>query len=232
MSGPAIVLVEPSLPENVGAAARGMANFGMDDLRIVAPRCALDDGRALATATHGGSVLTHARLYETLVDAIADRKEVWATSAMHREFRKATHGPRQAAARLKEDSAVIFGPERTGLTSEHLTLAHALLTFPTSNDARALNLGTAVALVAWEWRAAQQGPDIAAMKPEEGQATMAEQVRFQTELEGLLERAGWASEPGLHGRTVRSLRALLLRARLRTPELTLLRSVFRALSRP
>lgn len=235
-AGPSIVLVSPTLPENVGAAARGMANFGLSDLRIVTPACDLHDGRARAVSTHGENVLVSARVYGSLTEALADRREVWATTAMHREFRKPTQGPREAAARFTPESAIVFGPERTGLTYEELTWAHALLTFPTTSDARALNLGVAVTLVAWEW-SARTGTGVQAGAQSEARdgrlepAPMGEQARLLCELEAMLDDVGWAPEPGLHERTVRSLRTLMLRAGFSTSELTLLRGVFHGLRR-
>ncbi|MSP54826.1 MAG: RNA methyltransferase [Myxococcales bacterium] len=238
-AGPSIVLVSPSLPENVGAAARGMANFGLSDLRIVTPACDLHDGRARVVSTHGESVLASARVYPCLTDALADRRQVWATTAMQREFRKPLEGPRQAAARFTAESAIVFGPERTGLTYEDLTWAHALLTFPTHNDARALNLGVAVTLVAWEW-SARAGFGVqptggavgdAASDGRLDPAPMGEQSGLLTDLEAMLDEVGWAPEPGLHQRTVRSLRTLILRAGFTRAELTLLRGVFRGLRR-
>lgn len=224
-----IVLVGTTLPENVGSAARAMANFGLSDLRLVAPQCDPRGDRALATATHGARVLEAARVYASLQDALADRTQVWATSALHREFRKPTETPRQASPRWDAGSAVVFGPERSGLTYEEMTWAHALLTIPTTEEARALNLAVAVAIVGWEWSARGQpaGESPASVEA----APMGQQVQALAELEARLERAGWASEPGLRTRTLRSLRTAFLRAGLTASELTLLRSVVTALGR-
>lgn len=224
-----IVLVGTTLPENVGSAARAMANFGLSDLRLVAPQCDPRSDRAVATATHGARVLEGARVYASLHDALADRTQVWATSALHREFRKPTETPRQAAPRWDAGSAVVFGPERSGLTYEELTWAHALLTIPTTEEARALNLAAAVAIVGWEWSAREQPAGVSPAGVEA--APMGQQVQALEELEARLERAGWASEPGLRTRTLRSLRTAFLRAGLTASELTLLRSVFAALGR-
>jgi len=221
-----IVLVGTTLPENVGSAARAMANFGLSDLRLVTPHCDPHSERAVATATHGARVLGGARVYDSLLDALADRTQVWATSALRREFRKPTETPRQAAPRWDAGSAVVFGPERSGLTYEELTWAHALLTIPTTAEARALNLAAAVAIVGWEWsaRVESAGGTVEA-------APMGQQVQALEELETRLGRAGWASEPGLRTRTLRSLRTAFLRAGFTASELTLARSVFAALGR-
>ncbi len=224
-----IVLVGTTLPENVGSAARAMANFGISDLRLVAPQCDARGDRAVATATHGARVLDGARVFDSLHDALADRTQVWATSAMHREFRKPTETPRQAAPRWDAGSAVVFGPERSGLTYAELTWAHALLTIPTTAEARALNLAAAVAIVGWEWSARGEIPEESGGSVEA--APMGQQVHALVDLEARLDRAGWASEPGLRTRTLRSLRTAFLRARFTSSELTLVRSVFAALGK-
>ena len=226
MTGPSIVLVGTTLPENLGAAARAMANFGLGDLRLVCPQCEPLGERAIATATHGEPVLRAARVFDSLDAALADRTRVWATSAMHREFRKPIQSPRQAAAQWDEGAAIVFGPERSGLTYAELTWAHALLTIPTTEQARALNLGAAVAIVAWEW-AAGAAPEGTSVQP----AVMGEQRRVLGFLEERLDEAGWASEPGLRTRTFRNLRTAFLRAGLTSSELTLVRSVITALGR-
>lgn len=221
-----IVLVGTTLPENVGSAARAMANFGLSDLRLVTPRCDPRSERAVATATHGAGVIEGARVFDSLQEALADRTQVWATSALHREFRKPTETPRQAAPRWDAGSAVVFGPERSGLTYEEMTWAHALLTIPTTVEARALNLAAAVAIVSWEWSAR-----VESVAQVVEAAPMGQQVQALAELETRLERAGWASEPGLRTRTLRSLRTAFLRAGLTASELTLVRSVLTALGR-
>lgn len=229
MSGPTIVLVGTTLPENIGAAARAMANFGLNDLRLVQPACDPLHANALALATHGESVLRGARVYTSLAEALADRVEVWATTALPRTFRKPTMNPRAAALRWGEDSAVVFGPERSGLTYDELTWAHALLTFPTDAHARALNLGVSVALVAWEWRCRDGVPDT--VEPD-APAPMDAQLEALAGVEHALLERGWAQEPGLRVRTLRSLRTAFLRARLRPGELTLLRGVLKLLAPP
>lgn len=243
--GPSIVLVGTTLPENVGSAARAMANFGLDDLRLVAPRCEWLGERAIATATHGDEVLRSARVFDTIEAAIADRREVWATTAMHREFQKPTESPRRAAVCWTGESAIVFGPERSGLTYAELTWAHALLTIPTSVEARALNLGAAVAIVAWEWASREPSEPVGPERPDASvgalkalhssghprAAPMGLQAETLQFLEARLDAVGWASEPGLRSRTLRSLRTAFLRAGFTASELTLVRGVVTVLGK-
>ncbi|MDP2313788.1 MAG: RNA methyltransferase, partial [Pseudomonadota bacterium] len=159
----AIVLVEPSLPENVGAAARALANFGMTDLRLVSPVASADHPRAIAAAAHGVAVLRAARTFPTLAEALADRRRVWATSARRPELPLPTLDPRALGAALRraeaDDAApaVVFGPERTGLRYEHFARVDAIVSVPTDPACPSLNLGLAVGIVAWEWAAAGLG---------------------------------------------------------------------------
>ncbi|MDA7982749.1 MAG: RNA methyltransferase [Alphaproteobacteria bacterium] len=162
----AIVLVRPQLAENVGMAARAMANCGLSSLRLVSPRSALTGEalrRARAAAGRGGGVageiLDAAGSFDSLADALADRHEVWATSARRRDFRQVVCAPEAAAAEIRafcgagRACAILFGPERTGLENDESVRAGRVIRFPLAEGARSLNLAQAVLLVSWcLWR--------------------------------------------------------------------------------
>lgn len=237
----AIVLVEPAFPENVGAVARAMANFGLSDLRVVAPEAPLDHPRAVATATHGVTVLAGARVCATVAEALGDRRRVWATTARPKELPLPTSGPRTLGAALRAAEAegaapaVIFGPERTGLRYEHLVYAHALVHVPTDPACPALNLAQAVALVAWErWavdEGAERAPPPAAPVPA-AEAPPAPLAAFDAWFDALaaeIDDAGWLSEPQLRPRVLRNLRAAFGRAGFTDVELRTLHGLVRAL---
>ncbi len=246
----AIVLVEPSLPENVGAAARVMANFGLSDLRIVAPGAPPDHPRAVAAATHGERVLAAARVFPTVEAAVADRARVWATTARGKELPLPLLGPRALGAELRAAEAggaapaVLFGPERTGLRYEHLACATTLVRIPTDAGCPALNLAQAVALVSWErWAAGPEGAEApeAARLVVDAASTLppapvgpipAPQAAFDAwfgALTAALDRVGYLSEPALRARALRNLRAALRRAGFSEAELHTLHGVVRAL---
>ncbi|MDA8008882.1 MAG: RNA methyltransferase, partial [Alphaproteobacteria bacterium] len=149
----AIVLVRPQLAENVGMAARAMANCGLSSLRLVSPRSALTGEalrRARAAAGRGGGVageiLDAAGSFDSLADALADRHEVWATSARRRDFRQVVCAPEAAAAEIRafcgagRACAILFGPERTGLENDEIVRAGRVIRFPLAEGARSLNL--------------------------------------------------------------------------------------------
>lgn len=157
--GPAIILVRPQMGENIGMTARAMLNCGVTDLRLVAPRDGWPNAAAVATSSGAVSVIKNTRLYETLPDAVADRSFVIATTSRSRDMRKPVFSPETAAqaiitadaARQMPTSAIVFGPERTGLENEDLTFCDALLTIPLNPDYMSLNMAQAVLLVAYQW---------------------------------------------------------------------------------
>lgn len=158
-TAPAIILVRPQLAVNIGTTARAMANFGLSDLRLVAPREPWplgDPHRGTAEAAAAGAVeLLHAaRVFPTVEAAVADLHRVYATTARERGQGKPVTTPAVAMARQTgphERVGVLFGPERTGLDNDDVVLADAVVTFPVDTAYGSLNLAQAVLLVAYEW---------------------------------------------------------------------------------
>jgi tRNA/rRNA methyltransferase len=157
LPGPVIVLVEPQLGENIGAAARVMANFGLSRLRLVKPRDGWPNIHATRSASGADRVLDDVVLYDTLEAAIADCTLVLATTARAHDQAKPVIGPEAAAAELAphvaagETVAVLFGRERWGLENHEVALADRIVTFPVNPAFASLNLAQAVALIAYEW---------------------------------------------------------------------------------
>jgi len=155
--GPIVVLVEPQLGENIGAAARAMANFGLSQLRLVNPRQGWPNDKARMMATGAGRVLDGAMLYPTLAAAIADCSYVLATTARAHDQAKPVIGPAEAAELMAprigagENIAVLFGRERNGLENDEVALADAIVTLPVNRAFASLNLAQAVVIVAYEW---------------------------------------------------------------------------------
>src|SRR6266700_2812945 len=155
--GPAIILVQPQLGENIGTAARAMANCGLDDLRLVAPRDGWPSDKAVAAASGADRVLDKARLYPSVAAAIGDLGHVYAATARDRYMVKRELTPRRAAKEMRgflaagETCGVLFGPERTGLVNDHIALADTVLTVPLNPAFSSLNLAQAVLIVGYEW---------------------------------------------------------------------------------
>jgi tRNA/rRNA methyltransferase len=166
--GPAIILVRPQLAVNIGMCARAMANFGLDDMRLVSPREGwprTDARRKGAYAAAAGAVhlLERARVFDSVEEAIADLNFVWATTARERGQGKRVEPPAiamsetAAAVKAGQKHGIIFGPERTGLANDDIALADGIITFPVNPAYASLNLAQAVLLTGYEHFRAAQG---------------------------------------------------------------------------
>jgi len=157
---PLFVLVRPQMGENVGAAARAMWNFGLDRMRVVAPRDGWPNPKAVAMASGAGRLLDEAMLADSVPDAISDCNFVFATTARSRELTKPIVTPERAmqmAAQMIGEGqrvAVMFGPERAGLENDDVIRANAIISAPVNPEFASLNLAQCVLLTAYEWRRA------------------------------------------------------------------------------
>jgi len=151
---PIIVLVRPQLGENIGKAARAMLNFGLTELRLVAPRDGWPNPGAGPAAAGADVVLEQAQVFESLADAVADCAHVYATTVRKRGVTKPVVTPEEAAreiATAEGGCAIVFGPERSGLETDDVALARKILTVPINPEFGSLNLAQAVILCAYEW---------------------------------------------------------------------------------
>ncbi len=151
---PVIVLIRPQLGENIGKAARAMLNFGLTELRLVAPRDGWPNPSAGPAAAGADIVLDQAKVYETTAEAVADCQHVYATTVRKRGVTKPVVGADGAATLIHSQAgkhAVLFGPERSGLETDDVALARHILTVPINKEFGSLNLAQAVILVAYEW---------------------------------------------------------------------------------
>jgi tRNA/rRNA methyltransferase len=157
IAGPIVVLVEPQLGQNIGTAARAMANFGLARLRLVKPRDGWPDIHATRAASGADAVLDNVQLYDTLQAAIADCQFVLATTARAHDQAKPVLGPEEAAREIAprvaagETVAVVFGRERWGLVNDEVGLADRILTYPVNPAFASLNLAQAVLVIAYEY---------------------------------------------------------------------------------
>ena len=158
MIPPVFILVRPQMGENIGAAARAMLNFGLDRMRVVAPRDGWPNPAAVAMASGAGRVLDHAGLFPDVPSAVADCDFVFATTARGRELTKPVYAPEAAMAHVRalvaagKKVGVLFGPERAGLENDDVVRANAIITVPVHPDFPSLNLGQCVLLMGYEWR--------------------------------------------------------------------------------
>jgi len=193
--GPIVVLVEPQLGENIGAAARVMGNFGLSRLRLVKPRDGWPNMQAGRAASGADRILEDAQLYDTVEATIADCTLVLATTARAHDQAKPVISPDAAAALLAprvaggDNVAVLFGRERYGLQNREVALADRIVTFPVNPAFASLNLAQAVAVLAYEWFKLACGGALPFAMPQKSPPAGKEQVQaFFADLERELDQ--------------------------------------------
>ena len=237
--GPAVILVEPQMGENIGMVARAMANFGLAELRLVNPRDGWPNEKARAAASKADHVIDGAVVFPTLREAIAVLVFVFATTAGQRDGFKTVRGPEEAARMLRErhsggtKTAILFGRERFGLDNEEVGLADEIVTFPVNPAFASLNIAQAVLLMSYEWMKTgldeKAGPRFSGprMKP----ATKQQLDGLFDQLEEALEARGYFRPPEKKAKLVDNLRAVLTRPGFFAPEIDVLRGVVSSLDR-
>ena len=154
---PAVILMEPQLADNIGMVARAMANFGLDALRLVAPRDGWPNERARIAASGANYVVDDAVSYPTLESAMGDLNWMCATTARQRDLRKPVMTPVEAVAEMRrriaagERCGMLFGRERNGLETSEGANADAIVMIPVNSRFASLNLAQAVLLLGYEW---------------------------------------------------------------------------------
>jgi tRNA/rRNA methyltransferase len=237
------VLVKPSLPANVGAAARALRTMGFARLVVVAPEVAAfrEDAQALALATHGQGVLQAAEVQPSLAAALSGVQLAFALTGYAREFGPPLLDLREAAAQARAaldtaaagDVAFVFGPERSGLLNEDVARCQACCAIAADPQHGSLNLAQAVQVTAYECRWALAGAAAAARSrfEEETPADLAAVERFYEHLERALGAIGF-HDAATPRRLMARLRRLFGRARPTTVELDILRGICAAMEQP
>lgn len=231
---PLIVLVRPQLGENIGKAARAMLNFGLTEMRLVAPRDGWPNPDAGPAAAGADIVLEKAEVFDTLADAIADCPHVYATTVRKRGVTKPVVTPEEAGREIHTQqgrSAFVFGPERSGLETDDVAVARKILTVPINPEFGSLNLAQAVILCSYEWSKHQSlaSPTVTDLDPPAPQEELDGMV---AQLDGMLEKAGYFFPPDRVPATKRTLRNLLTKPGWNSLELRTLRGVLSSLANP
>lgn len=231
---PLIVLVRPQLGENIGKAARAMLNFGLREMRLVAPRDGWPNPAAGPAASGADEVLAQARVYDSVAEAVADCAHVYATTVRKRGVTKPVLTPEAAAHEIHRAagrSAILFGPERSGLETDDVALARAIVTVPVNPAFGSLNLAQAVILCAYEW---SKGETLAQPTVEEllPPAPQDELEGMLAHLERLLEPKGYFLPPSRAAATRRTLRTMLTKPGWNHLEVRTMRGVLSALEKP
>ncbi|WP_267378670.1 MULTISPECIES: RNA methyltransferase [unclassified Sphingomonas] len=231
---PAIILVRPQLAENIGKAARAMLNFGLTELRLVAPRDGWPNAAALPASSGADRVIEQARLFDSVADAVADCAHVYATTVRKRGVTKPVVTPEAAATAIHAApgrAAILFGPERSGLETDDVALARTIVTVPINPEFGSLNLAQAVILVAYEW-----SKHVALASPPETDlplpAPQGELDGMIGQLDSMLAEAGFYFPPDRKPVTQRMLRTLLTKPGWSSSEVRTVRGVLSALAKP
>lgn len=236
-ASPCVILNEPQLAENIGAVARVMANFGLEELRLVRPRDGWPQERAWASASGADWPLDRAQVFDRLEAATADLRLVLATTARPREARLPVFTPREAAGALRDGvdagqaCGLLFGGERAGLETQDVALCQGVVTIPIDPRFRSLNLAQAVAVTAYEWRLTVDDRPPRVFHESEPAATLEAVHGLFAHLEAELEASGFFFPEEKKPAMVRNLRSALSRARLTDQEVRTFRGVVTALSR-
>ncbi|MGR6469161.1 RNA methyltransferase [Rhizobium sp. PAMB 3182] len=237
--GPAIILVEPQLGENIGMVARAMANFGLAELRLVNPRDGWPSEKARSAASKADHVIEATTVFDTLEDAIADLNFVYATTARERDGFKPVRSPVTAATTLRgrfsagERTGILFGRERWGLTNEEVALADEIVTFPVNPAFASLNIAQAVLLMSYEWM--KSGMDDLGDTPfgavAQRPATKEELFGLFGQVEEALDARGYFRPEPKKPRMIENLRAVLSRRAFTGQEISVMRGVFATFDR-
>jgi tRNA/rRNA methyltransferase len=237
VGGPSVILVEPQLAENIGAAARAMLNCGLTKLIIVNPREEFPNPRADAMSAGATDVLNNAKIFLSVEEAIAGFNRVYATTARPREMIVNVVSPRIAAIDMKnawldgDDISVMFGPERSGLTNDHIALADTVISVPLNPAYSSLNLAQAVLIISYEWfTLAKEMPIEKLVNNDTRPANKNELNDFFIRFESALDASGFFRSSDMRPSMVRNLRAMLQRAALTEQEIRTLHGVVSSLS--
>jgi len=222
-----IILVRPRFAGNIGASARAIKSMGFTQLAVVSPRVPTDDPRACEMAADAGDIVAAAKTYPTAAQAVSRAHVVVGTTRRQGRVRGSSISPRDLAQLLCAKGAagsvaVLFGPEDAGLTNREISLCHWLVTIPTGEASRSLNVSHAVSIICYELSLA-----FAEMtKPRLATAGQLE-LLFQQMERTLLDAGFLHKENPL--RIMLPLRRLFYRAGLDQREIRILRGMLRQL---
>nr|WP_325248240.1 RNA methyltransferase [Amylibacter sp.] len=234
---PVMVLVQPQMGENIGAAARAMWNFGLERMRLVNPRDGWPNQKAVTMSSGAARVIDAVQVMDTTEQAISDLHYVFATTARGRDLTKPVVTPERAMEQARamvaegQNVGILFGPERSGLENPDIARANAIISVPVNPAFASLNLAQCVLLLAYEWRR-QQG-DAAPEVLELAGTKRAESIEIQklTEtLEARLESVGFFWPDHKAESMVTNLRNMISRLPLTQADVRMFHGVIKSLA--
>lgn len=238
---PIVILVEPQLVENIGMTARAMMNCGLKELRIVDPRDPwpmneIMEERMTSASSGADEILTEAKVFDKLEDALTDLNYIYATTARTHDMVNRISTARAAIPDMVTRLAagqrvgVMFGRERTGLVNDQIALANEKITIPLNPEFTSLNLAQAVLLIGYEWYQAEEGTEPTRLNVGHSRpATHEEYMNFWRRLEAELETGGFFVADEMRPIMARSLQNVLQRAEMTEQEIRTWHGVISAL---
>lgn len=241
----AVALSHPQLGENIGMAARAMGNFALRDLRIIAPRDGWPNDKAKDASKHAHAIIERAKVFSRTEEALADARHIYAITARPRDMRLPCITPEEAARRCieadkkGEQSVLLFGKERDGLTNDEVALASAAVSIPACPDYPSLNLAQAVSVICYGvYRAALDASEAEEAKGayaagwrNEPPATGEQLRNFTDALENALDEGGYFRTPEKREGAVTALRTFFSRAAPSEQETGMLHGIINVLHR-
>jgi tRNA/rRNA methyltransferase len=218
-----IILVEPQMGENIGAAARAMLNFGFTDLRIVNPRDGWPNQKAIDMSAWAEKIVHEAKIFATVEEAIADLNFVYAATARQREIEKEMVVPREIT--LHGKTGIMFGRENNGLSNHEVTLCNKIVTIPVNPECKSINIATSVAIICYELSQCQN-PVVAEVEL----ATRQEVEGFIRHVETELDKTDFFSVPQKKPGMMVNFSNIFTRMKLTGGEVRTLRGVIRAIA--
>jgi tRNA/rRNA methyltransferase len=230
---PVIVLVNPQLGQNIGKAARAMLNFGLIEMRLVAPRDGWPNPEAGPAASGADIVLEKAQVFETTAEAVADCGQVFASTVRRRDLVMPVVGPEEMAKRIRETAsrtAILFGPERSGLESADVALSTAIVTVPINPEFGSLNLAQAVILLAYEWSRGEMLVQPTMREGGEPPAPHAELESLIARFDRELEATGYYFPPERTEATRTTMRTILTKPQWSSREIKAMHGMLRQMT--
>lgn len=232
---PVIILIRPQMGENIGAVARAMSNFGLSELRLVAPRDGWPNEKAVEMAAGGKEIIENATIYADFASAMADINLAYATTARHRDMVKRTASPAQAMAEITATqslkTALIFGPERTGIENYEITLCDAIINIPTDAKNSSLNLAQSAVIIGYEWIKASSECEVGARENsyENLPAPKSDMFGLFDQLEDYLDKADYFRVAHKKPIMLQNIKNMLIRGAWSEQEIRSFRGMLRSL---
>ncbi len=234
---PVVILVRTQLGENIGGAVRVMLNFGLSELRLVAPRDGWPNPSADAMAAGAIPVLEKAKIFSSTKEAVADLQYIAAATARRRDMEIPVVGTDDIGNKMRTKMSkglkcgILFGPEKAGLTNDDIVLADEILTYPINPAFQSLNLAQAVGVFSYMW-AASAGNNLPPIfhKTDHVPASRENLVRMFEHFEDELQKSGYFHPPAKMALMKRNIRAPFIRAHMTDQEVRTMRGMIKSLA--